>query len=367
MDPAPLRVTANDASRTYGAGNPDFSARYDGFVLGEGAGDLGGELGFDTNAGRGSDVGSYRITPEGLTSGNYAISYGRGTLTVDPAPLSVTTNDASRTYGAANPDFSARFDGFVLGEDADDLGGALAFDTAATRRSGVGAYDVAAGGLTSGNYAISYAPGTLTVDPAPLTVTANDASRLVGDPNPPFSASFDGFVLGEDLGDLDGALRFATDATPASEAGDYAITPGGLRGANYAIAFVDGTLTVAPQTPVPGPGPADALGRGGVEPYARGVPPLTPGDASFRTTVAEAPPALANPFDLTYSLGEIVQLAPEGGGPDSGGFVPAAGGDTAEAPAGDCSGPINRGAPTQVCARQTVEESYWTTTAGEAN
>ena len=44
--------------------------------------------------------------------------------------------------------------------------------------------------------------------------------------------------------------------------------------------------------------------------------------------------------------------------------MPAAGGDTAEAPAGDCSGPINRGAPTQICARQTVEESYWTTTAG---
>ena len=35
----------------------------------------------------------------------------------------MTANDTSRTYGAANPDFTARFDGFVLGEDAGDLGG----------------------------------------------------------------------------------------------------------------------------------------------------------------------------------------------------------------------------------------------------
>ena len=68
-------MTANDASRSYGAANPDFTARYDGFVLGEDAGDLGGALDFDTNAGRGSDVGSYGVTPEGLTSGNYAITY----------------------------------------------------------------------------------------------------------------------------------------------------------------------------------------------------------------------------------------------------------------------------------------------------
>ena len=45
-------------------------------------------------------------------------------------------------------------------------------------------------------------------------------------------------------------------------------------------------------------------------PFARGVPPYTPGDASFRTTAAEAPPAIDNPFGLTYSLGDVVQLAP---------------------------------------------------------
>jgi hypothetical protein len=112
-----------------------------------------------------------------------------------------------------------------------------------------------------------------------------------------------------------------------------------------------------------------------VEPYRVGVPPLTPGDASFRTTIAEAPPALASPFLLTYSLGEIVQLAPPadgaggfvaaaGGLDGADGFVPAAGGLDDRAPvAAACGGAINRGVAPDGCARQTVTESYWATTA----
>jgi hypothetical protein len=101
------------------------------------------------------------------------------------------------------------------------------------------------------------------------------------------------------------------------------------------------------------------------------VPPLTPGDASFRTTVAEAPPALANPFDLTYSLGEIVQFAPQGAPrneTDTQGFVPAAGGGgSREADRRDpsCSGAVGRG-DDDGCARQSVTESYWTTSAAAA-
>jgi hypothetical protein len=103
------------------------------------------------------------------------------------------------------------------------------------------------------------------------------------------------------------------------------------------------------------------------EPYRTGVPPLTPGDASFRTTVAEAPPSLENPFALTYSLGEIVQLAPVAApGAGAQGFVPAAGGVPADAtPSADCGGPVNRGAPPAGCTRQSVAESYWTTISGE--
>ena len=139
---------------------------------------------FRTDAGQASSAGRYRVTPGGLTSGNYAITFVPGTLTVDRAALTVTAEDAAKTYGQANPDFTARYQGFVLGEDAGDLGGALDFATAAGRGSDVGRYRVTPEGLTSRNYDIAFEAGTLTIDPARLTVTAEDASKTYGRANP---------------------------------------------------------------------------------------------------------------------------------------------------------------------------------------
>jgi hypothetical protein len=108
----------------------------------------------------------------------------------------------------------------------------------------VGAYATTVSATASAQgYALVLADGTLTVVPAPLTVTAEDASRAAGAPNPPFAARIEGFVLGQTEAVLGGALAFATPATAASPPGAYAITPSGLTATNYAITFVDGTLT----------------------------------------------------------------------------------------------------------------------------
>ncbi|WP_424934816.1 MBG domain-containing protein, partial [Amaricoccus macauensis] len=246
IDPALLTVTTDDASRTYGAANPEFTASYSGFVLGQDAGDLDGTLGFTTAAGLTSDVGNYDVAATGLTSGNYEIAYEAGTLTIDPALLTVTTDDSSRTYGAANPDFTASYSGFVLGQDEGDLDGTLGFTTAAGIASDVGDYDVAANGLTSGNYEIAYEAGTLTIDPAQLTVTADDATRTYGAANPDFTASYSGFVLGQDASDLDGTLGFTTAAGITSDVGDYDVAASGLSSGNYEIAYEAGTLTIDP-------------------------------------------------------------------------------------------------------------------------
>ena len=48
-------------------------------------------------------MGSYPITASGAASPNYTISYANGTLTVNPAPLTITAANASKLYGAALP------------------------------------------------------------------------------------------------------------------------------------------------------------------------------------------------------------------------------------------------------------------------
>jgi MBG domain (YGX type) len=98
---------------------------------------------------------------------------------------------------------------------------------------------------------------TLTVNPAPLTVTANSASKVVGSPNPAFTATITGFVNGDTaatLGVYSGAPAFSTTATVNSPAGTYPIVPsiGTLHSVNYTFPpanFIDGVLTVSGNTP----------------------------------------------------------------------------------------------------------------------
>ncbi|MDZ7669070.1 MAG: MBG domain-containing protein [Gammaproteobacteria bacterium] len=101
-----------------------------------------------------------------------------GTLSVNPAPLTITAHDHSRLYGASNPALTYTADGFVLGQDASVLDD-FAVATAATESSDVGSYAIAADGSSS-NYELTFVGGTLSVNPAPLTITAHDHSRLCG-------------------------------------------------------------------------------------------------------------------------------------------------------------------------------------------
>ncbi len=243
-----LTITADDAAKVYGAANPDFAASYDGFVTGDDEDDLGGSLAFATSADASSAVGDYDVTPSGLTSTNYVIAFADGTLSITAKALTITADDAAKVYGAANPDFAASYDGFVTGDDEDDLGGSLAFATSADASSAVGDYDVTPSGSTSTNYAITFADGTLSITAKALTITTVNSTKVYGEANPDFAASYDGFVTGDDEDDLGGSLAFATSADASSAIGDYAVTPSGLTSTNYAITFADGTLTVGART-----------------------------------------------------------------------------------------------------------------------
>jgi hypothetical protein len=193
----------------------------------------------------GESVGGYLITPDGLTSGNYTITFNTGTLTITKAALSVTADNKSKTYGAAEPPFTATYAGFVNGENSSVLGGTLSF----TRAPGesVGGYLITPDGLTSGNYTITFNTGTLTITKAVLSVTADDKSKAYGAADPAFTATYAGFVNGETSSVLGGTLSF-TRASGES-VGGYLITPSGLTSGNYAITFNTGTLTILSLAP----------------------------------------------------------------------------------------------------------------------
>jgi len=86
-----------------------------------------------------------------------------GQLAITPAPLQIAADDKARAFGAPNPPFTATATGFKLGQTVTDLNGTLVFTTPATTTSPPGVYSIAPGGVSSGNYTITFVDGLLVV------------------------------------------------------------------------------------------------------------------------------------------------------------------------------------------------------------
>jgi hypothetical protein len=190
------------------------------------------------------------VTFTPTSTSDYNTATATVSIVVNKAPLSVTAANATKVYGTANPSFSAAISGFVNGDTATSaLTGAAAVASSATTSSAAGTYSItpSVGTLAAANYTFNFINGTLTVSKAPLTVTANNASRPYGAANPTFAATITGFVNGDTTSAVTGAPAFTTTATTTSTPGAYPITPtvGGLVSTNYSFTtFVAGTLTV---------------------------------------------------------------------------------------------------------------------------
>ncbi|MBX9583214.1 MAG: autotransporter-associated beta strand repeat-containing protein, partial [Gemmataceae bacterium] len=200
------------------------------------------------------------------------------THVVVPAVLSVQADDATKVYGQPVPPLTFRVSGLVNGDTEAEVVSGLP-GTAATAASPVGAYPITQGTLTANpNYTVTFTPGTLTVTPAPLTVRVNDATKVFNRPNPPFTAAFEGLLLGDTPAVVQN-LNLVSTATQSSKVGTYPITARGTPTAlNYTITVIPGTLTV---TPIPseidvgtGPGATATVTR--YDPDGRPFGTLTP-------------------------------------------------------------------------------------------
>ncbi len=104
---------------------------------------------------------------------NYSAASADVTLTVNKALLTITADNQTRPYGAANPVLTWTSSGFVNGDTAAVFAGAPALATPAIATSPVGAYPitVTSGTLTAANYSFRFVNGTLTVPGATPVIT----------------------------------------------------------------------------------------------------------------------------------------------------------------------------------------------------
>lgn len=244
VTPAVITATANNFSRVYATANPMFTVSYSGFVNGQTASVITTQSTASTTALTSSPAGGYPITVTGGVAPNYTFTYVAGTLTVTKAVLTITANNTSRSYGAANPTFTYTPTGFVNGDNATVITTAPTITSSATATSPAGTYSIVPTGANAVSYSFNYVNGTLTVNKVMLTVTATSTSRTYGAANPTFALTYSGFVNSETAASLTPQPTGATTATATSGVGSYTITAGGGGSSNYNFTYVNGTLTI---------------------------------------------------------------------------------------------------------------------------
>ncbi|HTT90874.1 MAG TPA: MBG domain-containing protein [Acidimicrobiales bacterium] len=300
---APLSITASSPAMVHGGAVPPITPIYSGLVAGDTAGSLTTPPTCSTTATSTSPVGSYPSSCSGAVDPNYDISYTAGSVSVGTTVLIITATSATMSYGGPAPVISPTYGGFVDGDTPASLTTPPTCSTAATSSSSPGTYSATCSGATDPNYAIGYVAGTVTVAPAPLTVTASSATFTYGGTVPVITPSYSGFVNGDTAASLTTAPTCSTSATSSSAPGTYPSLCTGAVDANYTVSYVAGTVIVS----------------------AASTPSLAPAPATTTTTTT-APPAKAFPdADIAYPNGSIVSF----GGSDyvfAGGRAFAAGG-----------------------------------------
>ncbi len=265
----PLTITASNQSRVYGPTGGTLAlgtlqtANFTTTGLVHGTGDSVTSVtlaatALSTAATTGVSTQTNAITPSvaagsGLT--NYSISYVNGNVSITPAPLTVTANSTSKTYGSTVTFAGTEFMTTALVNGETVSSATLASAGAVANASVAGSpYSITVSGATGGgtfnaaNYNINYVPGTLTVNQAPaITITANPQSKTYGATANLGTTAFtpSGLVGGDTI---TGVTLTSAGSPATADVANYNIVPSnetGVNLANYAgVNYVNGTLTV---------------------------------------------------------------------------------------------------------------------------
>ena len=265
---APLTITASAQSKNYGTTLALGTTAFTTGTLYNGDTVSGVTLTSSGAAATATVAGSpYTIVPSaaagtGLT--NYNISYANGSLTVSAAPLTITANNQGKTYGQSLTLGTTAFTSTGL-QNGETIGSVTLASSGAAATAPVSGSPYAitpsaaiGGTFTAGNYTISYATtGTLTVSAVPLTITANNDSKIYGQTKTYGAGSTAFTSTGLQNGETIGSVTLASSggvATASVAGSPYAIIPSAPTGGtftlgNYTPTYNAGTLTVTQATP----------------------------------------------------------------------------------------------------------------------
>jgi hypothetical protein len=243
-----LTIVADALNKVYGSVDPTLTYVVSGLV----GDDLTSIVTGAQSRAVGENVGTYAISQGALSvpaGYGYTVAYTGSNLTITPAllTLNLSASNVSKTYGTALTFTGTEFTpvGLIPG---DTITGVTLISTGAPATANAGDYsiDITPGsetfgqGLASNYTIINYIPGTLTVNPAPLTVSANALSKVYGNIDPTLTYTPTGLLLTD-------ALLGSLGRAAGQDVGTYAINQGTLSNPNYTIAFIGNDLSITPR------------------------------------------------------------------------------------------------------------------------
>src|SRR5262245_13411930 len=193
------------------------------------------------------------VVTSSADGGSANVSYGSA---LSPA-LTVSASDPDTIGSGLTASASGLPAGLALSvastSDASTLPGTRTWTVAGSVSASPGTYPVTVT-VSDADGNVGTTSFSIVVAKAPLTVTADDESRLFGAANPALTATLSGFVLGQTpaTSDVTGSASCTTTAVAFSPPGAYPITcaVGSLSSTNYGFGpFVAGTLSVTSTSP----------------------------------------------------------------------------------------------------------------------
>ncbi|MEL6560847.1 MAG: MBG domain-containing protein [Bacteroidota bacterium] len=247
---ATLSVTADAQSKRVGTINPDLTVSYTGFIGNDDVSVLDELPEITTTATTESTVGSYPITLSGGVDNNYTFNLSNARLTVIAKEEQRITFDeiADASYGDSSFSLVASSDSELPVIFSVDQGGIIEIDGNNVTILNAGTVEITA--TQEGNVDFNEAPAvsrSLTVSKAELSVTALDQVKRINTENPELEFSYEGFINGDDVSDIDNQPSINTLADVNSEAGEYSTDLSGGSDDNYEFNFVSGILTIEAQ------------------------------------------------------------------------------------------------------------------------
>ncbi len=242
----PVTITADAKTKVYGNDDPALT-----YQITEGSLAFQDAFSGALTRATGEAVGNYDITQGSVAlNDNYNLSFVKGNLEITQRPITITADAKTKVYGNDDPALTYQItEGSLAFQDT--------FSGTLTRATGenVGNYDITKGSVAlNDNYNLSFVKGNLEITQRPITITADDKTKVYGNEDPeltyqvttmtPLYLVTSGNLVFQDT--FTGSLTREAGET----VGNYDITQGSMAlNSNYNLSFVKGNLEIT-QRPV---------------------------------------------------------------------------------------------------------------------